>query len=143
MLGVSRADFDQVTVVAGNVMNLEDLRKLGERLRNAILGASLVAANGNVREEAEAKYLGIHYRGVTLQRASGLELPNALEHCGRRQADGAGYLNLCLAGVGLKEVEDLQVDFVGDSVVLHNTDDYDRLRRPKPTNVLLDWLFAE
>ena len=56
MLGVVRAHFDEVAIVAGHVVHLEDFRELGQRLSDAILGAGLVAANGpNDPESAFSK----------------------------------------------------------------------------------------
>ena len=41
MLGVARAHFDEIAVVAGDVVHLEDLGELGEGLRDPILGRRL------------------------------------------------------------------------------------------------------
>ena len=60
MLGVARPHFDQVAVVAGDVMDFEDFRDCAPSdIRDAILGAGLVAADGDEGEEPEAERPGI------------------------------------------------------------------------------------
>ena len=121
MLGVVRAHLDEIAVVAGNVVDLEHLGELGQRLSDPILGAGLVAANGHEGEQSEAQGLGIDLGGVAAEGAPGFELADPLEHRRRGESDDPGNLYLRLAGVGLEEVEDLEVGVVERSVVLHNT----------------------
>ena len=104
MFGVVRADFDQIAVVAGDVMHLEDFRKLGKCLGNPVLGARLVASDGNEGQQPEAERLGIDLGGVALERTAGFELANPFEDCGRCQTDGARDLDLGFASVCLEEL---------------------------------------
>ena len=125
VLGVARAHFDEVAVVAGDVVDFEDFGQLRQRLGDAVLGSGLVAADGDEGEQPQAERLGIDLGGVAPERAAGFELANPFQHRRRRQADGPRNLYLRLAGVVLQELENLQVDVVERSVVLHNAVDYD------------------
>jgi hypothetical protein len=79
MLGVVRAYFDEITVVAGDVMDLEYFGELGQRLRDPILGPGFVAADRHEGEQPQTKGLGIDLSGVSAEDASGLELANPLQ----------------------------------------------------------------
>ena len=78
MLGVVRAHFDEITVVAGDVMDLEYFGELGQRLRDPILGPGFVAADRHEGEQPQAKGLGIDLGGVAAEDATGLELADPL-----------------------------------------------------------------
>ena len=121
VLGVARADLDEVAVVAGDVMHLEDFCELGEGLGNPVLGTGLVAANGDEGQQAESERLRIDLGRIALQRSAGFELANPLQYGRRGEPDGARNLDLGLARVGLQELENLKVCIVESSVVLHNS----------------------
>ncbi len=79
MLGVVRAHFDEITVVAGDVMDLEDFGELGQRLRDPILGPGFVAADRHEREQPQAEGLADRLGGVSAEDATGLELADPLQ----------------------------------------------------------------
>ena len=75
-----------------------------------------------------------------MPRASSLRIRS--EHRRGRQADGLRNLYLRLAGVGLEEVEDLEVGVVECSVILHNTAIMADILSYLPTNILLDSIYT-
>ena len=81
MLGVACADLDQVAVVAGDVVRLQDFGKFGEGTRDAILRAGFVASNRYEGEQAQAERLRVDVCRVALENATSFELPHALEYC--------------------------------------------------------------
>ena len=92
MLGVVRAHLDEVAVVAGDVMHLEDFGELGERLRDPILGPGFVAANRHEGEQPQAEGLRVDLGGVALRmpRASSLRIRS-------RTAEGASPTALAIS----------------------------------------------
>ena len=58
MLGVARPDLDEVAVVAGDVMHLEDFGHSARAWATRFSDAGLVAAHGHEGEQAEAEALG-------------------------------------------------------------------------------------
>ena len=58
MLGVPRAHFDQVAVVPGDVMDLQHLRALSKRLRDADRQHRPLASNRDERQERQPERLG-------------------------------------------------------------------------------------
>ena len=80
MLGVARADLDQVAVVAGDMVRFEDFRKLREGTGDAILRARFIASNRHEGEQAQAEGLRVDVRRVALEDAASFELPHSLEY---------------------------------------------------------------
>jgi len=111
MLRIARADFDQVAVLARDVMQFEHLGQFHERLSDAVvrLGIGLVASHRHERKQTEPERPRVHLGAVPLDHSSSFQLADALEHGGWREPDGAGDVHLGFAGIGLKPLEYLKV----------------------------------
>ncbi len=59
MLRVTCADFDQIAVIAGNMMHFEHFGAVREGSRDVLVGRGVVAADSNEREEPEAESLRV------------------------------------------------------------------------------------
>lgn len=120
MLCVSRANLDQVAVVARNVMDLQHFRAIGQRLGYALIGRSLVAPDCDERQQAQAKSLRVDLRTIAANDASCFEFPDSLENSRGSEPNRSGNVDLGLAGVCLKLVENLEIYRIESSFGRHN-----------------------
>ena len=120
MLGIPRPYFDQVTVVAGHVMDLEHFGAIRQRAGYALIGQGLIAADGDECEQPEAEGLGIDLRAIAADDAPGFELADPFEDRRGGEADRTGDIHLGFARVRLELIEDLEVDWVEGSLCRHN-----------------------
>ena len=103
-----------------------------------IVGTDLVAADRDKRQERERERPGIDQGAVAADHSPCLELPDPLHDRGRRQTHVPGDFGLGLAGVGLKNLEDSQVERVDVSVNCHINELDAVSRRIVASNILLD-----
>ena len=94
MLGVARPDFEEVAVVAGDVMHFQHFGTLGERVRDRFVSGSLCATDRDERQHPLLDRIWVDERRVAFYNTPALQLPYPLEHCRGRQSDGSG--NVCL-----------------------------------------------
>jgi hypothetical protein len=102
VLGVARPNLEQIAVVSGDVMQLENLRTLRQRVRNAVVARRLVAPDSDEGEHRLVDGVRIHERGVSLNDAASLEFPDPLKDCRGGEPDNARYVSLRYSGVFLK-----------------------------------------
>jgi len=81
VLGVARADLQQVTIVTGDVVHFEDFGNAGQFVRGRHLGAVLGRPNGNKGQHAPFDHVRVDQRDVILDNALGFELPQPFENC--------------------------------------------------------------
>jgi hypothetical protein len=115
VLGVPRADFQKVTVVAGHVMDFEHFGTLGERACDGTLARRLFALDGDEGEHRQVRDVSIEQGRVALDDPARFELPDAFEDRRGSQADRPAYLCLSDPGVGLKKRQYLRVYLVNGS----------------------------
>jgi hypothetical protein len=114
VFGVARADFNQVTVFASDVMHLENFREIHQRLRNPIIrvGIAFITSHGHEGEQAKANGPRIYLRAVPLKDAARFELADSFENSRRGEANGPGDVDLGLPGIRLESLDDLQVRWI-------------------------------
>ncbi len=112
MLGIARADFEQQAVIAGDVMNLEDLGNGRERLRDARFAGPVGRAQGHKSQQPLIERFRIEMCRIVADHAASFELAEPLENSRWRKAHNPCDLSLRNPGVVLEEVEYLQVDGV-------------------------------
>ena len=105
MLGIARADLEQVTIVAGDVMDLEDFGDAGELVGRRHVRTVLRGPDRDKRQHAAVDHVRVDKRDVILDNALGFELPQALEDRRGRQTNGLGQLGLGGSGVVLKNIQ--------------------------------------
>lgn len=80
VLCIARADLQQIAVIAGDVVQLEDLRTLGQGLRDAVVAKGLLAADGDESEHRLFELMRIDQGRISLDYTAGLELPDPLKN---------------------------------------------------------------
>ena len=105
MLSVARADLEEIAIVAGDVMDFEDLGDAGQFNGRRHVGAVLGAPDGNEREHASIDDVRVDQRYVIPDNALGFELSQPLEDGRWRQTNGFGELGLCGSSVVLKDIQ--------------------------------------
>jgi hypothetical protein len=109
MLGIVRTHFDEIAVIARNMMDFKDFGAVRERLGNRLVRRSLVTPDGNERKQAQPERFGVDLRAITPDDAPRFELSDTLEHRGWGQAHGASNIDLSFSGIRLKLIEDLKI----------------------------------
>lgn len=127
MLGVSRPDLDQVTVVARDMVNLHHLGALRQRAGDRVVTGRLLAPNRHKGEEPLVQRARVEQGRIAANDPPSLELANPLHDGRRRQANDPGNLCLRFARVQLKQIQYLSVFVVYCSVESHD----DRILRPR------------
>src|SRR5262249_55534475 len=114
VLGVARADFNQVTVVASDVMHLENFREIYQRLRNTVIriGTAVITSHSHEGEQAKADGPRIYLRAVPLKDAPRFELADSFEDSRRGEANGPGDVDLGFPSIRLEALDDLQVRWI-------------------------------
>lgn len=138
MLGIARPDLHQVTILAGDVMDLEDLGICGQCLRDMVVGRPFSTPNSYKGEHPLLNGARIDLGDVPADDASRLELADALEHSRGSHPDGASDFGLGLPGIFLKDSQDPKVLIVDYSVILRHTELYDAQPTANVSNLLLD-----
>ena len=151
MFGIARAHFQQIAVVPGDMVDLEDLRRIGERACHTVFSRHLIALHGNECQKVESQHSRCDIRGITAKHSACLELAHALEYCGRRQTYRTSDVGLGFPGIGLKNIQYLKVYTVECSVCRHferiihvnasDGSDQCRLGRRSPRRVKAEALF--
>ena len=85
MLRIARADLEQVTVVAGDMMDFEDFRDARQLVGRRHVRAVLGRPDRDKRQHAAVDHVRVDQRDVILDNALGFELPKAFEDGGGRQ----------------------------------------------------------
>jgi len=119
MLGVTGADLEQVAIVAGDVMDLEDFGDSGELVGRRHLRAVLRGPHGDERQHAPVDHVRVDKCDVILDNALGFELSQAFENRRGRQTHGLCQLSLRGSGVVLKNIQNRAVYFVNCSFESH------------------------
>jgi hypothetical protein len=96
VLRVAGANLDQEAVVAGDVMNLEHLRRLGELPANPVLTGDFGRADRDERQHPQVGRPRVDLGGIALDDAARFELPHPLQHRRRREADFPGDFHLVM-----------------------------------------------
>ena len=104
MFGVARANLEQVAVLAGDVMDLQDFGDPRQLDGGGHVGPVVGRTHRHERQEAPADHMRVDEGDVVANDAFGLELPKALENGGWRQSNGLRQLSLRSSGVVLKDV---------------------------------------
>ena len=115
MLRVPCANFDQIAVVAGNMMHFKHFGAVSKGARDVLIGRSFVTADGNEREECEAESLRVDLSAVAADYPSSFELANSLENRRGCQPYRTGDVDLCFAGIRLELIQDLEIDGIEGS----------------------------
>jgi len=110
VLRVTCADFDQVAVIAGNMMHFKHFGAVRKGSRDILVGRGIVAADRDERQESEAQSFRVHLSSVAADHTSSFELANPLENRRGGQTDRTGDVNLCFAGIRLELIQDLEID---------------------------------
>ena len=110
MLRVTCADFDQVAVIAGNMMHFKHFGAVSKGARDVLIGRDVVAADGDEREEPEAESFRVDLCAVAANHTSSFELANPLENRRGGQTDRTGDVDLSFAGIRLELIQDLEID---------------------------------
>src|SRR5258708_39096987 len=116
VLGVARADLEQVTVVAGDVVQIQHLGALRQRMRDAIVAERLLAPDGDESQHRLLELTRIDQGGVALDDPPAFELANSLQTSGRGQHSDPGDDSLGASGIFLKKIQYCRIYFVYHSV---------------------------
>ena len=110
MLRVTCADFDQVAVIAGNMMHFKHFGAVRKGSRDVLVGRGVVAPDSNEREEPEAESLRVDLGTIASDHTPSFELANPLENSRWGQPHRPGDVDLCFAGIRLELIQDLEID---------------------------------
>src|SRR5260221_3516154 len=114
---VAGPDLEQVTVVAGHMVQLEDFRALRQRVRDAVVAGRLLAADGDERQHGLLELPRIDQGRVALDDPTAFQLPDTLQDSRRGQTDNPGDVGLRYSGVFLQKIQYCGVCFVNHSVL--------------------------
>ena len=115
MLRVPCSNFDQITVVTGNMMHLKHFGAVSKGARDVLIGRDVVAADGDEREEPEAESFRVDLGAVAADDTSCLELANSLENRRGSQPYRTCDVDLCFASIGLELIQDLKINGIEGS----------------------------
>ncbi len=118
VLGVARANLQKIAIVAGDVMKLEHLRALCERVRNAVIARRLMATDRHKGEHRLVHGMRIDQSGVPANHTPSLELPYPFQDGGGSQTDNTCYICLRNAGVFLKKLQNCGIILVDHSAIM-------------------------
>src|SRR5512143_1249027 len=118
VLRVDGAHLDEIAVFASDVVDLEHLGCLGDRLRHAVGSVRIGRPHEHERQQAEADGGRIDQRGVTAHDAALLELADALEDRRRSQPDLPCELGVRRPAVFLKNRQYFRVRTVDHSEMM-------------------------
>jgi hypothetical protein len=110
VLRVTCADFDQIAVIAGNMMHFKHFGAVRKGSRDVLVRRGVVAADSNEREKREAESLRVDLCTVAADHTPSFELANPLENRRGGQTDRTGDVDLCFAGIRLELIQDLEID---------------------------------
>src|SRR6187200_2264917 len=119
VFGIAATHFHQVAVLAGDVVDLQDLGDLGQKLAGVGRADALVDPNEDEGEQTQPEGVRIETGLVAAQDPAGLELAQALEHRRGRHVDLAGDLGVGHASVFLNDLQYLCV-YVIDCSAKHD-----------------------
>ena len=105
MLGIARADLQQVAIVARDVMDFEDFRNARELVGRRHVRPMLRRPHRHERQHAAIDDVRVDQRDVILDNALRFELPQAFEDGRGRQPNGLRKLGLGGSGVVLKNIQ--------------------------------------
>ena len=120
MLGIACANFDEIAVLAGDMMDLEDLRAVGEQTAHVVVSERLLALNRDEGKHPLINDVRIDLRRIAFDHSASFELPDPFEDGGRRQTDIPGDVGLGFPGVCLKNLDNTEVNCVDYSAGSHN-----------------------
>lgn len=138
MLGVPRANFDQIAVLARDMMDFEHFRQPRQLAGDVVVARRLLAANSDEGEHAAIDDPRIDVGGIASNDPPRLEFSEPLQNGRRRQPDGAGDIHLRLPRIRLENLKNLNIYVVYCSVNWqHNRILYCATRLPR-ANLLAD-----
>jgi hypothetical protein len=106
---VASPDFDQITVIACNMMYFKDFCAVGQGASDVLVRRGLVASDGHEGEEPEAQRFGVDLSAIASDHSPGFELADPLQHSRGGKPDRPGDFSLGFPGVRLELVENLEV----------------------------------
>jgi len=115
VLRIPCANFDQIAIIARNMMHFKHFCAVSEGSSDVLVGRSIVAADRDKRQESEAQSLRVHLSAVAADHTSSFELANPLENRRRGQPHRTGDVDLCFAGIRLELIQDLEIDGIEGS----------------------------
>src|SRR5690606_3174464 len=110
--GGGAADFDEIAVLARDVMNLLHARDAGQLNAEVFAPGRLVGLDEDEGQQSALDLSRIEAGRVTLNDASAFELADALEHRRRRHSEGPPELSVGDPRVSLQQVQNLKVPIV-------------------------------
>jgi len=112
VLGIARANFQQKAIIAGDLMRFEYFRDRGQRVAHPRFAGAVRGPDCDEGEEPLIERSGIEHRHVVTDDTACLELANALEHRGWREADSPGDFRLGNSRVVLKQGQYLTINWI-------------------------------
>ena len=94
VLSISGANLQQVAVIARDVMQLEHLRALRQRVGDAAVSRGLLGSDRHKSQHRLIEGVGIDEGGIPTDDAARFELANALKDSGRSQPNNSGNVRL-------------------------------------------------
>lgn len=120
MLGIPRANLDQIAIVAGDMVDLENLSAVGEQPAHVVVPEWFLTPDGDEGERPLVDDVRIDLRRIAFDDTASLELPDPFKNGGGRQPDVAGDVGLGFPSVRLKNLGYSQVNSVDYSARCHN-----------------------
>lgn len=120
MLGIACANFDEIAVIAGDMVDLEDLGAVGEQTAHVVVPERFLAPDRDEGKHPLIDNVRINLRRIAFDDPPSFELPDPFKDGGRCQPDVPGDVGLGFPGVCLKNLGNAEVNSVDYSANGHN-----------------------
>lgn len=120
MLDIARANFDQIAVLAGDMVDLEHLSAVREQSAHVVVPEWFLTPDRDEGERPLVDDVRIDLRRIAFDDTASFELPDPFKDGRRRQPDVAGDIGLGFPGVCLKNLGNTEVYCVDYSASSHN-----------------------
>ncbi len=116
--GVPDANFDEITVFARHIVDLEDLRDARERLTYGLTAKRFFGLYKNERDETFVDFFGVKARFKSVDDARRFQLADAFKNGGLGQSDLVREGRVGDASVLLNDIQYFGINLVHYSIIL-------------------------